>query len=428
MGQAGGYIIHDPANDALGLPSGYGEFDIPLILSSLTYNSDGTLKSTVGEALLYGSVIHVNGQPWPFFNVKPRKYRLRFLNAAITRAFALYFVSESDSDAKINFQVIASDSGLFEAPVQTDLLYVSMAERYEVVIDFTNFAGQSVYLLNNQTNGIDIEDNFNDTDKVMRFNVSASTVQDSSIVPSSLRSVPFPPSSSGIDHQFLFDFDEDGVMAINNVTFADVDHRILANVPRGTVETWELINNSTLFTHPIHIHLVDFRVLSREDTMNGTSRGVMPYESAGLKDVVWLGLNEKVVVEAHYAPWDGVYMFHCHNLLHEDNDMMAVFNVTALTDFGYNETTDYQDPMDIRWRPQPYDTTDYGNRSGIFSDKEITEKVEKLALEQPYSQQTEVEQALAQYWTDNGKDSPNSPRQSQPDAREPVPRYRRLVV
>ena len=55
------------------------------------------------------------------------------------------------------------------------------------------------------------------------------------------------------------------------------------------------------------MHLVDFRVISR------TGRGVEPYEAAGLKDVVWLGKNEVVKVEAHYAPWNGVYMFHCHN-------------------------------------------------------------------------------------------------------------------
>lgn len=79
--------------------------------------------------------------------------------------------------------------------------------------------------------------------------------------------------------------------------FADIENRILANVPRGTVEIWELENNSGEWSHPIHIHLVDFRILSR----NG-DRGVLPYEEAGLKDVVWLGRGESALVEAHYAP------------------------------------------------------------------------------------------------------------------------------
>jgi FtsP/CotA-like multicopper oxidase with cupredoxin domain len=117
MGQAGGYLITDPAEAALNLPSGYGQQDIPLILSSKQYNNDGTLFSTEGETdSLWGDVIHVNGQPWPFFNVQPRKYRLRFLNAAVSRSFALYFARSTALSTKLPFKVIASDAGLLTAP------------------------------------------------------------------------------------------------------------------------------------------------------------------------------------------------------------------------------------------------------------------------------------------------------------------------
>jgi bilirubin oxidase len=120
MGQAGAYIIHDPAEDALNLPSGYGTYDIPLILSSKQYNADGTLHSTDGETdSLWGDVIHVNGQPWPYLNVEPRKYRFRFLNAAISRSFALYFAKSTATSNKLPFQVIASDAGLLTEPVST---------------------------------------------------------------------------------------------------------------------------------------------------------------------------------------------------------------------------------------------------------------------------------------------------------------------
>jgi len=119
MGQAGVYIVHDPAEDDLNLPSGYGVFDIPLVLNAKQYNANGTLFSTVGERIsLWGDTIHVNGQPWPFLNVQPRKYRFRFLNAAVSRTFALYFVTLSEVNAKLPFRVIASDSGLLEKPVQ----------------------------------------------------------------------------------------------------------------------------------------------------------------------------------------------------------------------------------------------------------------------------------------------------------------------
>lgn len=88
FGQAGVYLITDQAEDALGLPSGYGQQDIPLVLSSKEYNADGTLHTTQGEdKSLWGDVIHVNGVPWPYLNVQPRKYRFRFLNAAVSRNF-----------------------------------------------------------------------------------------------------------------------------------------------------------------------------------------------------------------------------------------------------------------------------------------------------------------------------------------------------
>lgn len=216
---------------------------------------------------------------------------------------------------------------------------------------------------------------------------------------------------------------------INDVAFSDIAHRVLAKVPQGTVEVWELENASPGWTHPVHVHLVDFRAPSRgtnnipgnnaeaqgdeinshsndnghayrsprsdPGTSTSTSRGVMPYESAGLKDVVWLGRGEMVLVEAHYRPWSGVYMFHCHNLVHEDHNMMAAFNVTELRDMGYDETTDFSDPMDPRWRARTFDHDDF---RGVFGEDTIRDKVKRLARQRPYSDLDEVDAALADYW------------------------------
>lgn len=118
-GQAGAYLITDPEEDALNLPSGYGKYDIPLVISSKQYEDDGTLFSIEGEDVsLWGDIIQVNDQPWPFLNVEPRKYRFRFLNAAISRSFALYFAATADVNTRLPFKVIASDTGLLEKPVQ----------------------------------------------------------------------------------------------------------------------------------------------------------------------------------------------------------------------------------------------------------------------------------------------------------------------
>ncbi|WYZ44972.1 hypothetical protein EsH8_VIII_000288 [Colletotrichum jinshuiense] len=395
MGQAGAYMITDEAENALNLPSGYGIYDIPLVLSAKQYNNDGTLFSTKGETdSLWGDLIHVNGQPWPFLNVEPRKYRFRFLNAAVSRAFALYLVNSNAVNGKLPFQVISSDNGLLGKPVQVSDLYVSPAERYEIVIDFAQYAGQRLEIRNfPRAGGIGVEDDYLHTDKVMQFVVGTTlTSPDTSTVPGVLRTVPFPESGGNvIDHHFRF-HRTNGEWRINGVGFADAENRILANVPRGKVEIWELENSSDGWSHPIHVHLVDFKVIARDG-----DRGVMPYEAEGLKDVVWLGRGESVLVEAHYAPWDGVYMFHCHNLIHEDSDMMAAFNVTVLPDFGYNETK-FIDPMEERWRAKPYVMADLRTRVGPFSDAAIEEAVKFMASTDPYSKVDDVYKNLDQYW------------------------------
>lgn len=125
--------------------------------------------------------------------------------------------------------------------------------------------------------------------------------------------MPYPPNKAGIDRSFRFERNN-GQWQINGVTWSQIDNRIMAKPQRGSIEVWELENRSGGWSHPIHIHLIDFQVIERT---GGIGRGVQPYEAVALKDVVWLGPNEKVHVIARYAPWDGVYMFHCHNLIHE---------------------------------------------------------------------------------------------------------------
>jgi FtsP/CotA-like multicopper oxidase with cupredoxin domain len=133
-------------------------------------------------------------------------------------------------------------------------------------------------------------------------------------VPSDLRYIP-PPPQTNVTKNFTFSR-IDGEWLINGVGWEDIENRILTRPVLGKDEIWELRHGGGNASHPVHIHLVDFQVLSR----TGGRNDVMPYEAAGEKDVVWIAPGESVRVVARYAPWEGVYMFHCHNLIHEDHE------------------------------------------------------------------------------------------------------------
>lgn len=136
---------------------------------------------------------------------------------------------------------------------------------------------------------------------------------------------------------------------------AQVNNRVLARPQQGTTELWEVRYAGGPGVHPVHVHLVTFQIVSR----TGGSRGVLPYEAAGLKDIVLLEPGETAQVLATYGPWNGLYMFHCHNLIHEDNEMMAVFNITQLDTLGYNSTEDFADPSDSRFSARELQSDSY---------------------------------------------------------------------
>lgn len=351
-GQAGVYIIYDPAENSLGLPT--GKYDVPLALNDKIYQSNGDLASPDGSPInFFGDTIQVNDQPWPYMAVEPRKYRLRFFDMSLSRPYDLYF-ADSKSNV-IPFQVIASDSGLFGSPVTTKDVTIAMGERYEVVFDFSAYKGQNITLMNGlQQTQIS---QFNNTDKVMRF-VVGNTVTDNTnngAVPSTLANIPWPANRQTVDHAFNFQLGGENTWTINGVDFSDVNNRVLARPPQGTVERWSLHHTGGPAVHPVHIHLVNMQVVSR----TGGARGLLPYEAAGLKDVVMLAPGETVEVLAIYGPWNGMYMFHCHNLIHEDHEMLDVFNVTRLAALGYNSTAGYGNPEASNFAAQSYNPSAY---------------------------------------------------------------------
>ncbi|KAI4766046.1 oxidase cueO precursor [Aureobasidium sp. EXF-3400] len=394
FGQAGFYILEDDHKNSLKLPS--GKYDVPLALAAKRYNADGTLwdPELNGETVsVFGDVIHVNGQPWPYLKVEPRKYLFRFLDTSVSRSFQLYAEADTNKGVRIPFAVIGSDAGLLASPVDTTQLDISMAERWEVVFDFAKYAGQNVTLKN--TGKVAADDDYIATDRVMRFVVgdSVSDTSNNDALPANLRNVPLPPAKSTVDRSYEFQR-SNGEWQVNGVTWADVEDRVIAKPERGSVERWELINSAGGWSHPIHIHLIDFQVVSR----TGGTRGVLPYEQTALKDVVWLNKNEKVQVLARYGPWDGLYMFHCHNLIHEDHDMMAALNVTALKDLGYDEKTSFIDPMDTKYRAKSFNAADLTNRGGDFDYDAIEKKCKDFQDMDAYKKVNEVEEKLEEYW------------------------------
>ena len=390
-GQAGVYIITDPAEDALGLPS--GDYDIPLVIADKRYDANGDLVGPGNEQINYfGDIIQVNNQPWPYLSVEPRKYRFRIYDTSLSRPYDLYF---ADPDKNwIEFQVIASDSGLFGSPVSSKDLTIAMGERYEVVIDFAQYAGKNITLGNNMQQQQINE--FTNTDKVMMF-VVGNSVSDSSnngAVPGTLNgNIAWPEHKDTVDHTFNFQMGGDNTWTINGVDFYDVNNRVLARPPQGTVELWEVHHTGGPAVHPVHVHLVNLQVVSR----SGGSRGLLPYETAGLKDVVLLEPGETVRMLAYYGPWNGLYMFHCHNLIHEDHAMMDAFNVTALTGLGYefDEVQSLNDPEDTRFAAQ-----DYSDEA--FTPDAVSSAVLSLASMAAYVPATKLQAALASHYATAG--------------------------
>jgi spore coat protein A len=317
MGLSGFYLITDDHEQSLPLPK--GRFDIPLCVQDRLFSPDGSLFYPVHNANLperqgvFGDVILVNGTPYPVLKVARRRYRFRILNGSDARAYQ-WRLSTGDP-----FQVISTDGGLLPSPVTTSDLFHMPAERYDIVVDFAKYpVGAQVVLQN-----IYAPDPFGDpvdpkrTNQIMRFDV-VEDATDPSSVPTDLSVLPDLRLSDVVQTR-TFRFERSGgKWVINGLPF---DPNSYCATPKyGTTEIWEFVNKSGGWVHPAHVHLVEFLILDR----NG--QPPKPYER-GPKDVTFLGPNETVRVIMKFEHFTGRYMFHCHNLQHEDHDMMTQFLV-----------------------------------------------------------------------------------------------------
>jgi spore coat protein A len=322
-GLAGFHIIRDDEDDALPLPK--GERDVPLMICDRSFDEDGSfLYPSLDPALqgkpgveedymdgVLGDTILVNGAPWPFMEVSATKYRFRILNASNARRYELALEPANHA----TFVQVGSDGGLLGAPIGHRTIRIAQAERFDVVVDFSKYCvGDEITLRNRMGEG--------KTADVMRFRV-ARKVNDDSTVPRRLSDMAefhgLIESSARRTREFRFTRVADSGRTMWGINGEPFDPgRMTARPELGSTEVWHL--RAAPAAHPIHLHLVRFKVLSR----NG--RKPLPTD-AGWKDTVALASGEEARVLVRFDGYRGRYVFHCHNLEHEDMMMMANFEV-----------------------------------------------------------------------------------------------------
>lgn len=361
-GLAGMYLLIDPYEQAQ-LPQ--GEFDVPLVVSDMAFNANGSVAFSDNDdehVGFNGDIVLVNGVPWPRMRVKPRVYRFRILAAGISRSWR-FALSTGDP-----FYIVATDGGLTPTVQAVSSWRHGVAERYEVLIDFRRYRPGTKITLQNRSNKNNI--NFRNTDKVMQFEiVPDSSPRDTYVIPTRLDVGPQPFSNRGAIHTMdlrpeqatarrtLLMQRRQGMFNISGVTWADVERsgfrRVLGNPAPYAIEIWDLVSESGGWFHPVHLHLVDAQVIGRNTTRDGRAHAW----ERGPKDVFYVGESERVTVLTQFVTGDGNaggrYMVHCHNLVHEDNDMMVQF---AVGDLAVNDpiTTDPPVPETQPAQPPAY--------------------------------------------------------------------------
>ncbi len=321
-GLAALYLLHDPAEREL-LPQ--GEFDVPLVLSDAMFAASGaTAFDDHNQSGLWGDVILVNGRPWPTMRVQRRIYRFRLLNASISRS---YRPTLSTGEP---VTVVATDGGLMPTARQVSAWRHAPAERYEILIDFSKYAPGTQVVLRNRSNKNNID--YRNTDKIIAFDVVDDPVDTGGpgarVLPTTLAAsttMSLTAAQSVRRRRLRLKRDDTTrLWTINDQTWNDVetnDYRLSVGDPDlNDVEIWQVETSGGGWFHPLHIHLVDFQILSR----NG--RPPSDWER-GPKDVVYVGEHESVQLLMKFEHQRGRYMVHCHNLSHEDHDMMHQFTV-----------------------------------------------------------------------------------------------------
>lgn len=323
MGLAGFFLTYDDLElDLINrnvLPN--DPYDIPIVLQDRRFNSDGTIFFDPLDHNGYlGDVMVINGKAQPFFRVERRKYRFRFLNGANARVFEVRLSNGQP------FIGLGKDTWLFPNAIERDTLLLGMANRADVVIDFTD-APDEVFLENilPQDDGRGPSGTLADRKTeipgvpLMKFIVEGPPQPGSATVDVG---TPLRPHTQIHDDEVaftrIFEFHRrKGAWQINHQFFDE--HRADATPTLGTAERWILRNEGGGWWHPIHIHLESHQQILQEGR-------IPPLEDRFKSDTATLGAGTEIEILMKFRTFKGPFVFHCHNLAHEDMRMMFVFD------------------------------------------------------------------------------------------------------
>jgi FtsP/CotA-like multicopper oxidase with cupredoxin domain len=323
----------DPNPDAFRLPGrmvdGQRKYDIPLVFQDRLFDGRGLIAyDSFDHNGFIGDKFTVNGKIQPFFDVEPRKYRFRFLNGSNARQYE--FVLRDAPGSKVNLPfdyVIGTDDRLLENPLPGIAAFrIAPAERVQVVIDFSKYAGKEIYLVNRleQKEGRKPEGVVEPGTPIVKFRVGTGKVDDPSQVPASLRLIPADEKpeavlARGVKVRREFKFNrQGGAWAINGQLYDE--NRIDAKPIEDEWEIWAFESGGG-WEHPVHVHLSNFFIISR----NGKAP---PLLERGQKDTVVVGGKRgSVEVLIKFSGFTGRYLMHCHTTEHEDARMMLNFEV-----------------------------------------------------------------------------------------------------
>ena len=384
-GPAGFYLLRGGSADLpkgvlpgpaprLGDPPGTRYYELPLAVQDRSFNRDGSLFypasrrffddfagpyipasdiSPIFNPEFFGNTMVVNGRTWPHLAVEPRRYRLRFLNGCNSRFLLLKLVTNplAPRPAKpaVPFWQLGSDGGFLPAPVQLDQLLLGLAERADVIVDFTGLpVGTELYLINEGPDepfgGGEPEEEFEAADpattgQVMKLTVVPLASRDTSVPPDQLTLPTFTPLPPATTTRRVSLNEEDSAVlegvgpraallgtldARGRPVHLGWDDPITEHPALGATEVWEL-HNFTADAHPIHIHEVQFQVVNRQPFQDAPARPPERWET-GFKDTVIAYPGEITRVKATFD-LPGLYVWHCHIVEHEDNEMMRPYRV-----------------------------------------------------------------------------------------------------
>lgn len=337
MGLAGFFIVNDAEEAALNLPS--GDAEIPIVIQDKRFHPDYSLNYSPNMMDVmngyFGQYIVINGVFSPTKDVSTKWYRLRVLNGSTARVYSLALSNGA------NFYVIGSDAGLLSSAESVSSILLAPGERIDLLVDFTSYGiGTEIYLQSNSFSGATIQGD--DSFKILKFTVSQSST-DSFTLPSTLSAITPIPASQAVNTRTwtlggmnmggnMSGGNSGGMMGgsgnmnmqmlhtINGKTYQS--NEILATVSAGTTEIWEIDNSNNDEIHPMHIHGVQFQILSRTG-----GRNVLIASEKGWKDTVLLMPREKVRLIMTFPQHSGKFLLHCHNLEHEDSGMMVNFEI-----------------------------------------------------------------------------------------------------